>query len=211
MAIKFKKAPKQSYVEVGDESLGTVDVPVYYRLTQQEKDFVEKHMDGLHRQAVVLANFAKLIHSKRNIKDETEDEIVAFLIQSLAGVTTRLDVWIELNLKKEHKQYLKDVVAHSDAVIAAYAGAMIIYRLNDQEWRYEWGLASDESYPAYLSAPFLQSLFQFAINEKNGNRHDNEIATDEEVKGFDTKKPATATKSKAKETIKAKPKEPVAA
>jgi hypothetical protein len=189
--LPYKTTPKCPTVTIGAEDIGELELPVLYGLTVNERQYIDEQTKDLPDTQKLLISFAERLSkelSKLQKDDENAEELGKYSVASIAneiatGISDTLRKYIYAHHQKEFEALRDAFAERNKAERAAYASAMIIYRLGVSGW--EPSFIDD---PEKIRPPLVDELYQFAVKEELGFRDPkNEKYTDETVGKSETK------------------------
>lgn len=171
--LPYKTAPKAPTKTIGAEDIGELELPVYYGLTVNEKNYIDELTKELPDTQKMLVQFAEKLSAELSkiAKQKAEEDGVPFefskySVSSIAneiinGISDDLRKYIYAYHQKEFEELREQFAERNKAERAAYASAMIVYRLGVSDWKPEY--VND---PDMIRPPLVDELFKFAIREE---------------------------------------------
>ena len=193
--LPFQSKPKQTYVEIGDDAIGTLHFPVKFGLTPNELNLVEeatKDHKGYTKSILELAD--KLLKKWKNDITEAEfgfDVDKSDVGNSILRQINMLDLSEEMEKRKEQEALddfiaakfgdkdskaltdtLKAISEETDEIRNAYIQAAMMFRFDTPEWEFEWGVDTAKCPDKGWTKPLANAVYKQMRIEEAGPQYD---------------------------------------
>lgn len=190
MPLPFKSKPKQTFVEIGDEAIGTLHFPVKWGLTLNEQNLIDEATKNHKGYRKLVLDFADKI--LKTWETELDRIDVANAILHVVGILRgehEHQVEVLTHISDKHEKALEKLITSIADEFkirrGAYIQAAMQYRFDAEDWQIEWAWDIESCPEQGWSKPLAKAIYDQMEADSTGERNkDEEIVSDEDFKGF---------------------------